>query len=183
MNWAVAVTFFRIALIPVFLYFMYVGGSRGDPTANEVAPWIALVVFVVAAATDSVDGYLARRHQRITSFGEFLDPLADKLLVGTALVTLVTLRDFPAWAAAVIVVRELAVSLLRVFALRRGRSLPASTLGKLKTATQIPTVIIWLLPQEGTMAIVQIAALWLAVALTVISGLAYFARARSLVAA
>jgi CDP-diacylglycerol--glycerol-3-phosphate 3-phosphatidyltransferase len=140
------------------------------------------MVFAVAAVSDSLDGYLARRHKRVTSFGQFLDPLADKLLVGAALVTLVAFRDFPAWAAIVIVIREVAVSLLRVAAAGRGRSLPANMVGKLKTAVQIPTVMIWLLPRADEVAIVQDLVLWLAVVLTVVSGVMYFARTRELLA-
>jgi CDP-diacylglycerol--glycerol-3-phosphate 3-phosphatidyltransferase len=181
-NWAVAVTFLRIALVPIFLYFMYADRQRGDETASTVAPVFALIVFAVAAVSDSLDGYLARRHKRVTSFGQFLDPLADKLLVGAALVTLVAFRDFPAWAAIVIVIREVAVSLLRIAAVGRGRSLPANLVGKLKTAIQIPTVMIWLLPRQDEVAIVQDLVLWLAVVLTVVSGVMYFARARALLA-
>lgn len=180
MNWANLVTFGRIALIPVFVYFMYAEQSGGPETATTVGPWVAIVVFTVAAASDSLDGYLARRHERITPLGQFLDPLADKLLVGAALVTLVMLREFPAWAAIVIAVREIAVSLLRSGALRRGRGMPASLFGKLKTATQIPTVILWLFPRSGWVGRAQDAAVILAVALTVVSGIQYFARAKAL---
>lgn len=176
------VTLGRIALIPVFVYVMYAGEVRDGQAATRVGPWVAIVVFAVAAVSDSLDGYLARRHERITPFGQFLDPLADKLLVGAALVTLVMLRGFPSWAAAVIAVREIAVSLLRSAALRRGRSMPASLSGKLKTATQIPTVMLWLFPRSGWVTPVQDAAVLVAVALTVISGIQYFARAKSLLA-
>lgn len=182
MNWANLVTLGRMALIPVFVWVMYASEVRDGEAATRVGPWMAIVVFAVAAVSDSLDGYLARRHERITPFGQFLDPLADKLLVGAALITLVVLREFPAWAAAVIVVREIAVSLLRSAALRRGRSMPASTAGKLKTATQIPTVMLWLLPRSGWVAPVQDAAVIFAVVMTVVSGAQYFARAKSLLA-
>lgn len=164
-------------MVPVFIYFMYAARTEPGRPVTTVGSWLALVVFAVAALTDSLDGYLARRHERITRLGQFLDPLADKLLVGAALVTLVALRDFPLWAAATIVVRELAVSLLRVVALRRGKSLPASTLGKLKTALQIPTVMVWLLPRAGWISYLQDGAVWVAVVLTIVSGLQYFLRA------
>ncbi|MGH2812252.1 MAG: CDP-diacylglycerol--glycerol-3-phosphate 3-phosphatidyltransferase, partial [Actinomycetota bacterium] len=182
MSWATAVTITRIALVPVFVYFMYAGVVYGQDPATRLAPVVALAVFAVAALTDSLDGYLARRYERVTRLGQFLDPLADKLLVGAALFVLVALRDFPLWAAAVIVVREVAVSLLRVAALRRGRSLPASALGKIKTALQIPTVFVWLLPRADSLRLVQDVAVWVAVALTVLSGLQYFARAGTLLA-
>lgn len=183
MNWANAVTFGRIALVPLFLYLMYMQG-RGDAgeAATTVGPWLAIAVFTVASLSDSLDGYLARRHKRVTKLGTFMDPLADKLLVGAALVTLVAFRGFPAWAAVVIAVREIAVSLLRSAALRRGRSMPASTFGKAKTATQLPMVLVWLLPRAGWVAHLQDAAVVAAVALTVISGAQYFSRAGELLA-
>lgn len=182
MNWPNFVTVVRILLVPVFVFFMYTGTRESEGAATAVGSWVALIVFAVAAATDSLDGYLARRYERITRFGQFLDPLADKLLVGAALVTLVQLRDFPLWAAVVIVAREVAVSLLRSVALRRHRSLPASRLGKAKTALQIPTVLAWLLPRSGVIAVVQDILVVFAVFVTVYSGLLYFAMAGRLLA-
>jgi CDP-diacylglycerol--glycerol-3-phosphate 3-phosphatidyltransferase len=181
-NWATVLTLGRIALVPLFVYLMYAGRMQEAGPAGTVGSWLALVVFALAAVTDSLDGYLARRYDRVTKFGQFLDPLADKILIGAALVTLVALRGFPAWAAAVIVVREIAVSLLRGIAARRGRSLPASMLGKAKTAAQIATVMAWLLPRSGPVALVQDFALFLAVALTLASGAVYFSRASELLA-
>jgi CDP-diacylglycerol--glycerol-3-phosphate 3-phosphatidyltransferase len=177
MNWANLVTAVRIALVPVFVYFMYAGLEKRSDPAGSV---FAFIVFAAAAASDSLDGYLARRHQTITRLGQFLDPLADKLLVGAALVTLVALRGFPLWAAVVIAFREAAVSLLRSLALRRGRSLPASSSGKLKTAIQISTVLLWLAQRRGFVAAVQNVSVYLAVAVTIASGIQYFARVRSI---
>lgn len=179
-NWANLVTFGRIGLIPVFIYVMYAGETTDGDAATEVGSWVAIVVFTVAAVSDSLDGYLARKHERITPLGQFLDPLADKLLIGAALVTLVMLREFPAWAAVVILMREVAVSLLRSAALRRGRSMPASIAGKIKTATQVPTVILWLFPRTGWVAGLQDVAVIVAVVLTVVSGVQYFAGAKTL---
>ncbi|MGH2768317.1 MAG: CDP-diacylglycerol--glycerol-3-phosphate 3-phosphatidyltransferase [Actinomycetota bacterium] len=184
-NWANLVTFGRIALVPVFVYLMYTGASpdpspsRGPSAAERLGPWLAIVVFILAGLSDYLDGYLARRH-RVTTLGTFLDPLADKILVGAALVTLVALRGFPLWAAIVIAARELAVSLLRSAALRRGRSIPASKAGKAKTATQIPMVLLWLLPRSGTIVVAQDLAVLVAVALTIFSGAQYFRRAGTL---
>jgi CDP-diacylglycerol---glycerol-3-phosphate 3-phosphatidyltransferase len=180
MNWANFVTAIRIMLAPVFVYFMYAGGGRGFDSASKAGSVIAFVVFAVAAASDSLDGFLARRHNMVTRLGQFLDPAADKLLVGAALVTLVALRGFPLWAAVVIAFREVAVSLLRSLAMRRGGSLPASPSGKLKTAAQIPTVMLWLLARRGWVATVQDVSVYLAVAVTVASGIQYFARVRSI---
>jgi CDP-diacylglycerol--glycerol-3-phosphate 3-phosphatidyltransferase len=175
MTWANALTFGRIALVPVFVYFMVAAG-RPDPAepATHPATYLAFAVFVAAAMTDTLDGYVARRRRQVTSLGAFLDPLADKLLVGAALVTLVILRSFPLWAALTIATREIAVSVLRVFAARQGRSIPASTSGKFKTAIQIPMVLLWLLPRVGTISVLQDVAVYAAVALTIYSGGKYF---------
>jgi CDP-diacylglycerol---glycerol-3-phosphate 3-phosphatidyltransferase len=182
MNWANVVTFGRIALVPVFVYLMYADARGTAAGATRVGPWLAIVVFAIASLTDSLDGYLARRNNQVTRLGTFMDPLADKLLVGAALVVLVALRGFPAWAAAIIVVREIAVSLLRSAALRRGRSMPASRFGKLKTATQLPMVVLWLFPRSGWVAGVQDVAVVIAVVFTILSGAQYFLRAGELLA-
>jgi CDP-diacylglycerol--glycerol-3-phosphate 3-phosphatidyltransferase len=118
----------------------------------------------------------------VTRLGIFMDPLADKLLVGAALAVLVSLRGFPYWAAVVIVVREVAISLLRSAALRRGRSMPASWFGKLKTATQLPMVVAWLLPREGSLVFIQDALAVAAVAFTILSGMQYLSKAGELLA-
>jgi CDP-diacylglycerol--glycerol-3-phosphate 3-phosphatidyltransferase len=163
-----AITIARIALVPVFWVLAY---ARGDATAVA-----SFAVFVVASLSDSLDGYLARRDGTSTRAGEFLDPLADKLLVGAALVVLVDLRDFPLWAALVIGAREIAVQVLRVSIVRDGGTLPASRVAKTKTAVQIGMVGWWLLPWETTAA----HWLWLVAALltTLWSGAEYFVRYR-----
>jgi CDP-diacylglycerol--glycerol-3-phosphate 3-phosphatidyltransferase len=145
--------------------------APGDATAVA-----SFAVFVVASLSDSLDGYIARRAGTSTRAGEFLDPLADKLLVGAALVVLVDLRGFPLWAALLIGGREIAVQVLRVSIAREGGTLPASRAGKTKTAMQIAMVGWWLLPWETTAA----HWLWLAAALvtTLWSGAEYFVRYR-----
>lgn len=181
MTWANIVTLLRIALIPVFIFLMVESGpANPEEPAVQPAAYLAFIVFSVAAMTDSLDGYLARRHNRITNLGQFLDPLADKLLIGAALVALVALREFPLWAATVIVIREIAVSVLRSLALRRGRAMPASRTGKIKTALQIPTVMLWLLPRTGLIEVAQNVSVIVAVAFTVLSGIQYFMRTREL---
>jgi len=184
MNWANVVTFGRIALVPVFLWLAYADAraNGAGAGAGRTAPQGAIVVFVVASLTDSLDGYLARRSNRVTRLGTFMDPLADKLLVGAALVVLVALRGFPLWAAVIVAIREIVISLLRSVALRRGRSMPASRFGKLKTATQLPMVVAWLLPREGWVAGVQDVLLVVAVAFTILSGVQYLLKAGKLLA-
>ncbi|MFN2588726.1 MAG: CDP-diacylglycerol--glycerol-3-phosphate 3-phosphatidyltransferase [Actinomycetota bacterium] len=167
MNLPNAITVARVALVPVFLAFAY-----RDSGSAEVAAW---AVFLVASLSDSLDGYLARRNGTITRFGQFVDPLADKILVGAALVVLVGDEGFPLWAALVIAVRELAVQVLRIRRTTGGRTMPASAFAKAKTATQIGMVSWWLLPWESTNPGHW---MWLAAALvtTVASGWEYFAR-------
>lgn len=158
----------RIALVPVFLFFAY-----GDTTAAAV---VAFVVFGIASASDSLDGYLARRHETDSRLGQFLDPLADKLLVGAALVALVDTRAFPLWAALVIGAREIAVQILRTTIVRGGGSLPASPAAKLKTAVQIGMVAWWLLPW-GDRSWIHWGWLIAAVITTLWSGAEYVVRA------
>jgi CDP-diacylglycerol---glycerol-3-phosphate 3-phosphatidyltransferase len=136
-NW---ITVGRVVLIPVFLILSY-----GSSTASAVG---AFVVFLVASISDFVDGYLARRSGIVSKMGEFLDPLADKLLVGAALFVLVDTRGFPLWAALLIALREVAIQILRTQVVSGGGRLPASSLGKLKTVSQIVMICWWLLPWD-----------------------------------
>ncbi|MEA2499289.1 MAG: CDP-diacylglycerol---glycerol-3-phosphate 3-phosphatidyltransferase, partial [Actinomycetota bacterium] len=140
MNLPNAITISRIALVPVFLVLAY-----RDSTEAAVA---AFAVFLIASLSDSLDGYLARKNNTISRLGQFLDPLADKLLVGAALVVLVDTRDFPLWAALVIGFREVAVQILRTSIVSGGGTLPASKVAKAKTVVQISMVCWWLLPWE-----------------------------------
>lgn len=146
-----------------------------DRPAGEV---IAAALFVVAAATDGLDGYLARRYAATTPTGEWLDPLADKILVAAPIVTLTALDRFPLWAAAIIVARELGVSLLRAWLGSRGRAMPASGWGKAKTAAQLAAVLLYLLPLGSGADALRLWTLVVAVALTVWSGLDYALKAR-----
>jgi CDP-diacylglycerol---glycerol-3-phosphate 3-phosphatidyltransferase len=170
-NLANKITLLRIALIPVFVVFLLGRAAWGD--------LLAAAVFIIAALTDSVDGYLARKHNQITVFGQFLDPLADKLLVSAALVSLVALGKLSIWPAAIIITRELAVSGLRVFAVAGGRAVAAGPLGKVKTVSQVLAIIALILKP----AVVPNAAAGLlmgaAVAITVISGIDYYLKVRS----
>ena len=144
-----------------------------------MARYLAAGLFVVAAATDGLDGYLARRYSTATRLGQWLDPLADKVLVAAPIVTLTVIDRFPIWAAAVIVARELAVSGLRAWLGARGRAMPASWWGKWKTADQMVVVVLYLLPGLGPVARdVRFGVLVAAVALTVWSGLDYVIKLR-----
>ena len=170
MNLPNAITIARIAMIPAFVLLAY-----RETRASAVA---AFCVFGIASASDAIDGYLARRHGTTSRVGKFLDPLADKLLVGAALVVLVDAHRFPLWAALVIALREVAVQILRIQIVRGGRDLPASFAAKAKTASQIAMVGWWLLPW-GEITVVHWALLTVAVTTTVWSGLEYFFKSQS----
>lgn len=137
MNLANKLTLIRIFLVPIFLIFM----AKGIPYGS----FIATFIFILASLTDKLDGYIARSRNQITNFGKFMDPLADKLLVTAALISLVELQVVPSWAAVVIIAREFAVSGLRSIAAAQGRVIAASWWGKIKTVIQIIAIILYLL--------------------------------------
>ena len=170
MNPANLITFTRVALVPFFVFFMYRAGAAGG---IGVDTWLALVIYVTAVFTDYADGYVARKLNIITPLGQFLDPLADKFLVGGALLALIAYRDFPIWAAVIIAVREVAIVALRSAAMKRGNSMPASQHAKNKTAIQLFMVLAWIFPATGTMRTVQEIVAYVTVAVTVWSGLRY----------
>ncbi|WP_163192661.1 CDP-diacylglycerol--glycerol-3-phosphate 3-phosphatidyltransferase [Clostridium thermarum] len=138
MNLANKLTVLRIFLVPLFLIFIAI---RDIPYGSIMAT----LVFIIAALTDKLDGYIARSRNQITKFGKFLDPLADKLLVTAALISLVEYRIIPAWPAVIIIAREFAVSGLRTIAASEGLVIAASWWGKIKTVIQIIAIIIALL--------------------------------------
>jgi CDP-diacylglycerol--glycerol-3-phosphate 3-phosphatidyltransferase len=145
---------------------------------SRAAGYLAAALFVVAAASDSVDGYLARRYEITSRLGQWLDPLADKILVTAPIVTLAVVGRFPLWAAVVILVREFGVSVLRAWLGTVGRAMPASWWGKVKTAAQMLAVLLYLLPDLGSeVEGIRFGILIAAVVLTVFSGLDYFVRA------
>lgn len=149
---------------------------------NDVLPvshFIGALIFIIASATDWIDGYLARKHNLVTNLGKFLDPLADKLLVSAALISLVELQLAPAWMVVVIISREFAVTGLRLVAAGEGEVMAAGQLGKIKTVTQIIAISALLLhdiPFSGIGFPLGDVFLWIAVFFTVISGWDYFAK-------
>lgn len=185
MNLANKLTIIRIFLVPIFLLFIAV---KSFPYGNIIATFI----FILAALTDQLDGYIARSRNQITNFGKFMDPLADKLLVTAALISLVELQLIPSWAAIIIIAREFAVSGLRTIAASEGVIIAASWWGKIKTVIQIVAIILLLLQvnidtSSILMNIVEKSkslsmffnyipsiALYIAVIITVISGIDYF---------
>ena len=147
LNPANTVTLVRIVLIPLFLLVLLADWPhwfRAPVLFYQLRPWIAAAVFGVLAATDGVDGYLARSRNEVTTFGKFLDPLADKLLVTAALLALIEMQVLPAWIAMVIISREFIVSGLRMVASAEGTVIAASWYGKLKTVLQIAAILLFI---------------------------------------
>jgi CDP-diacylglycerol--glycerol-3-phosphate 3-phosphatidyltransferase len=158
-------TLMRILLVPVVVVALL------DATPN--GSWLAAGVFALAALTDGVDGYLARSWGSITNFGKVMDPIADKLLIAAALISLVSLDRLAGWVAMVIIAREFAVSGLRVAAGQQGVVIPASPLGKVKTIVQVGTVFVLIAVNDTSMWWVQ-TLVYVTVAVTVVSGGDYF---------
>lgn len=173
MNLPIALTLFRIVLVPLIIVFVI--------SSDRLWVLIAAVIFVAASLTDWLDGRMARRRNQVTRFGTLLDPVADKLLVAAALVALVQVEMIGAWVAMVIIGRELAVTGLRGVALSMGVVVPASNFGKLKTVSQYVAITILILergvpPEYVPFHLISVVALWGTLALTVVSGADYFYR-------
>lgn len=169
-----ALTTLRLLLVPLFVWLLMREG--GDDPASSVG---AVVVFVVAMVTDLVDGKIARERGQVTSFGTIADPIADKALVGSALIGLSLLGQVPWWATAVILIREVGVTVLRFVVIRHG-VMPAGRGGKSKTALQTVTLVLLMLPLPQSWSWFTTALLLATVALTVATGLDYVASALAL---
>lgn len=169
MNTPNKLTMLRVILIPFFVFFML------SSVAGESGKWIALVIFVVASLTDTLDGYLARRDNLVTNFGKFMDPLADKLLVCSALICMIELRELPAWMVIIIISREFIISGFRLVASDNGVVIAASYWGKFKTTFQMIGVVLLIfnIPALSTLTTIIV---WIALALTVISLVDYIVK-------
>ncbi|WP_273850428.1 CDP-diacylglycerol--glycerol-3-phosphate 3-phosphatidyltransferase [Guptibacillus spartinae] len=183
MNLPNKITVSRIFLIPVFLIFLLAPLPLGETEIAGVvllnSHLIATAIFIFASVTDWIDGYIARKHNLVTNLGKFLDPLADKLLVTSAFVSLVELGSAPAWIVVIILSREFAVTGLRLVASSEGEVLAASNLGKLKTWIQIIAIIMLLIqnvPFEAIGFPFATISLWAALIITVYSGWDYFSK-------
>jgi len=189
MNWANRITLSRLALTVLFVVSLN--------SSWQYARTTALVIFMIAGLTDFIDGEIARRYGIITNFGKLMDPLVDKIMLAAAFISLVPLKAVPAWAATTVVARDFLITGLRLMASAKGRILPAETLGKQKTSWQVITVLfflglfsaselrfaneesVWWLRawnQAGPILV------WITVALTLYSGVAYAWRHRELIA-
>ena len=179
MNTANKLTLLRIILVPIFMAFMMKGGTLYN--------MIALAIFIVASATDGIDGYIARRYNQITTFGKFVDPLADKLLVSAAFVVLVAQGAMSPWAFMIVLAREFMVSGVRLVASAEGKVIAASIWGKLKTVSQMIAVIAAIVlisgflpcPPQTAKTIIDIL-IWISTGLTVFSGADYLIKNWSL---
>ncbi|ACK71169.1 CDP-diacylglycerol/glycerol-3-phosphate 3-phosphatidyltransferase [Gloeothece citriformis PCC 7424] len=163
-NW---ITFSRLLGLPLILYFLH------DPTPNHRL--ISAVIFLIAASTDWLDGYLARKLNQITDLGKFLDPLVDKLLVFAPLLALIELGQIPAWGVFLILFRELAIAGWRVNPQLTGSSRisGANFWGKLKTVSQISAIAVLIAPLPSSWTTPGLILFWVSVMLTLISGLIY----------
>jgi CDP-diacylglycerol--glycerol-3-phosphate 3-phosphatidyltransferase len=173
LNLPNALTVVRIMLVPVLVVALL-----GNTPAGDV---LAAIVFVLASLTDFIDGRLARARDSVTTFGKLMDPLADKLLIVAALISLVSLHRLAAWIAMVIITRELAVTVLRLGASGAGVVVAASMLGKVKTCLQIAAILAVIAVHGQPPAVAAL--LYMAVFVTVLSGLDYFFGVRRRLAA
>ncbi len=174
-NVANALTAMRLLLVPVFGWLLLHDGGQ-DPRWR----WAAAATFALAAVTDRVDGELARRRQLVTDVGKIADPIADKALVGTALVGLSLLGDLPWWVTVVVLVREVGITLLRLVVIRHA-VMPAGRGGKAKTVLQALAIVLYLLALPDPVHLVAVVVMAAAVGVTVVTGVDYVAQAWRLV--
>ena len=172
LNLPNALTVLRLLLVPVLIVLFVLPQSDG-------VRWAAAAVFVIAALTDIVDGRIARSRGLVTSFGKLADPIADKALTGTALIGLSLLGELAWWITAVIIIREIAVTLMRFWVINHG-VIPASRGGKAKTLAQVIAITMYLVPIEGWWISLSQIVMGVAVVLTVATGIDYAVRARAL---
>ena len=176
MNLPNALTLSRIFIVPVLIAVMMGGEFTVNVAGTAVrSEWIALAIFLSAAITDFLDGYIARRRKQITTFGKLLDPIADKLLISAAFISLVELGRVPAWIVVLVVGREFAVSGLRYVALTQGIAISASGLGKGKMVAQVVAVALLLIaPWDPLIRQLGDVAIFAVVVLTILSMYDYF---------
>lgn len=180
MNTPNKITMARICLIPIFLIALY--------QQTPLCSYIALAIFIVASATDGIDGHIARKYNLVTNFGKFVDPLADKLLVTSAFISFVQFGFMPAWAVILIIAREFIITSLRVVAISQGKVIAASMSGKVKTTIQLLTCCVIILFSVTPFSIgafthktLMFIFVILSVLITVYSGIDYLVRNRHVI--
>jgi len=169
MNLPNKLTILRVAMIPFFVLFMLI------PITGGADKWIALALFIAASLTDLLDGHIARKYNLITNFGKFMDPLADKLLVCSALICLVELGRIPSWIVIVIIAREFIISGFRLIASDNGVVIAASYCGKFKTTFQMVMICLMIADLDVLHLLTDIV-MWIALILTVVSLLDYLVK-------
>ena len=169
MNLPNKLTTFRVILIPFFVFFLI------SPFFDGYGNYIALAIFIIASLTDMADGKIARKYNLVTNFGKFMDPLADKLLVCSAMICLVDLKLIPVWVVLIIIAREFIISGFRLVASDNGIVIAASYWGKFKTTFQMIGVVLLIfnIPALSTLTTIIV---WIALALTVISLVDYIVK-------
>ncbi|MBE5852090.1 MAG: CDP-diacylglycerol--glycerol-3-phosphate 3-phosphatidyltransferase [Lachnospiraceae bacterium] len=174
MNLPNKLTLFRVVLVPFFVAFLL------NQHVNEYFNIIALVIFIVASLTDLLDGKIARKYNLVTNFGKFMDPLADKLLVCSAIICLIELERIPSWIVVIIIAREFVISGFRLIASDNGVVIAASMWGKYKTTFQMIMVILMIvnLPQ---LQLVTDIVMWIATILTVVSLIDYLVKNKQVI--
>lgn len=170
MNLPNKLTVLRVLMVPFFVFFMLTG------TGGAANKWIALVIFCVASLTDMLDGKIARARNLVTNFGKFMDPLADKLLVCSAMICMIPSGKLAAWFVIVIIAREFIISGFRLVASDNGIVIAASYWGKFKTVSQMAMIIVLIADFGGIFDMVGTALIWVSLILTIISLIDYVAK-------
>ena len=170
MNLPNKLTLLRVIMIPFFVFALMMEGG-----ANQTSRCIAAAIFIIASLTDLLDGKIARKYNLVTNFGKFMDPLADKLLVCSALICMIELGQLPAWMVLIIISREFIISGFRLVASDNGVVIAASYWGKWKTTFQMISVVLLILNIEALSVLTNVT-VWIALALTVISLLDYIVK-------
>ena len=185
MNLPNKLSLMRVGLVPVLVVFYYLEITTNNFVIEGIVfqRFLALI-FIIASLTDFLDGYIARKYHLVTVFGKFLDPLADKLIVMTALLILNDKGIVPMWITLIILAREFIVTGIRLIAVGEGKVIAASKLGKYKTAlTMVALVLLLLYPFANIFPVIGIYILYVGVILTVISGLDYFIKNKKIIMA
>lgn len=173
MNLANKITLIRVLMIPLFMIILFFD--------SKVNNYLATLIFVIASATDGLDGYIARSRNQVTTFGKFVDPLADKLLVSTALISLIQLGKVPAWIVVIVIAREFTITGFRIIAASEGITIAASPLGKIKTITQLIAITVLLIDNFPFSLVnfpFDIIMLYISLIFTVLSGIDYIYKNR-----
>ncbi|WP_312875863.1 CDP-diacylglycerol--glycerol-3-phosphate 3-phosphatidyltransferase [Arthrobacter terrae] len=173
-------TMLRIVLVPFFIWFLL-----ADNGAEGIWRWVAVLAFAVAIYTDKLDGDIARKRGQVTDFGKIADPIADKLLIGSALIILSALQELPWWVTILMLVREVGITVLRFVVIRYG-VIPASRGGKLKTVLQTAAIFLYLLPLSTVapwLGIIALIVILVALLVTLVTGVDYIVQAIRLRAA